>query len=45
LFGQNTTGGAINYIANKLTRDLQVGADLTYGRFNEVEVGIPPTQR
>jgi len=37
LFGQNTTGGAINYIANKPTRDLQGGADLTYGRFNEVD--------
>jgi iron complex outermembrane receptor protein len=35
LFGQNSTGGAINYIAAKPTKDFQAGADLTYGRFNE----------
>lgn len=37
LFGQNATGGAINYIAAKPTRDFAAGADLTYGRFNRVE--------
>jgi iron complex outermembrane recepter protein len=37
LFGQNSTGGAINYIANKPTQTLDLGADLTYGRFNEVD--------
>ncbi|VWX47299.1 TonB-dependent receptor [Novosphingobium sp. 9U] len=36
LFGQNSTGGAINYIAAKPTSDFAAGADLTYGRFNDV---------
>lgn len=36
LFGQNATGGAINYIAAKPTSDLKTGMDLSYGRFNEV---------
>jgi iron complex outermembrane receptor protein len=35
LFGQNSTGGAINYIAAKPTSDFESGVDLTYGRFNE----------
>ncbi|WP_168356014.1 TonB-dependent receptor [Sphingomonas gei] len=39
LFGQNSTGGAINYIAAKPTDTLKAGADLTYGRFDEVDVG------
>jgi iron complex outermembrane recepter protein len=34
LFGQNSTGGAVNYIANKPTDVLSGGIDLTYGRFN-----------
>lgn len=34
LFGQNATGGAINYVAAKPTDTLQFGADLSYGRFN-----------
>jgi iron complex outermembrane recepter protein len=38
LFGENTTGGAINYIVNKPTDTLQAGADLSYGRFNLVDV-------
>ena len=38
LFGQNTTGGAINFIAAKPTADLEMGADLTYGRFDEIRV-------
>ena len=37
LFGENSTGGAINYIAAKPTQDVQAGFDLTYGRFNEVD--------
>jgi iron complex outermembrane receptor protein len=37
LFGQNSTGGAINYIAAKPTDHLTAGVDVTYGRFNEVE--------
>ncbi|MDB5713649.1 MAG: hypothetical protein JWO15_1046 [Sphingomonadales bacterium] len=36
LFGQNATGGAINYIAAKPTKDLKAGINLSYGRFNEV---------
>lgn len=38
LFGQNATGGAINFIANKPTRTLQAGADLSYGNFDAVTV-------
>lgn len=34
LFGQNATGGAINYIAAKPTSTLQYGADFSFGRFN-----------
>ena len=37
LFGQNSTGGAINYIANKPTSTFEAGADISYGRFNTVE--------
>ena len=36
LFGQNATGGAINYIAAKPTDTLHAGADVSYGRFNEI---------
>jgi iron complex outermembrane receptor protein len=36
LFGENSTGGAINYIAAKPTDHFVAGGDLTYGRFNEV---------
>jgi iron complex outermembrane receptor protein len=36
LFGQNSTGGAINYIAAKPTSTFEAGADLSYGRFNDV---------
>src|SRR5882724_8464182 len=34
LFGNNATGGAINYIAAKPTRDPSAGLNLTYGSFN-----------
>jgi outer membrane receptor protein involved in Fe transport len=37
LFGENATGGAINYITNKPTDTLQAGADLSYGRFDTVD--------
>ncbi|PTQ07743.1 TonB-dependent receptor [Sphingomonas oleivorans] len=37
LFGQNTTGGAINYIAAKPTDALGAGGQLTVGRFGEVD--------
>ncbi len=36
LFGQNSTGGAINYIAAKPTRRFEAGAEVSYGRFNQV---------
>ena len=38
LFGQNSTGGAVNYIAAKPTDTLQAGGEVTYGRFNEVDI-------
>jgi outer membrane receptor protein involved in Fe transport len=34
LFGQNATGGAVNYIAGKPTDNFESGFDGTYGRFN-----------
>lgn len=39
LFGENATGGAINYIAAKPADHLVAGADFTYGRFDQVEAG------
>ena len=35
LFGQNTTGGAINFVAAKPTDSFKAGADLSYGHFSE----------
>ena len=37
LFGQNSTAGAINFIAAKPTEELSAGMDLTYGRFNLIQ--------
>lgn len=37
LFGQNATGGAINFIANKPTKDFAAGATLGYSSYNQVE--------
>nr|WP_087575006.1 TonB-dependent receptor [Sphingomonas sp. CDS-1] len=37
LFGLNSTGGAINFIAAKPTDEFKFGADLGYGRFNSLE--------
>lgn len=37
LFGQNSTGGAINYIAAKPTQNLESGFSATYGRFGLFE--------
>ena len=34
LFGNNATGGAINYIANKPTPNFDAGADVSYGNYN-----------
>jgi outer membrane receptor protein involved in Fe transport len=39
LFGQNATGGAINYIDAKPTNTLQAGADASYGSYNRVDIG------
>ncbi len=36
LFGQNSTGGAINFVAAKPTEELEAGFNLNLGRFNEV---------
>lgn len=38
LFGQNATGGAINYIAAKPTRELEYGGQASYGRFDRTVV-------
>lgn len=38
LFGQNSTAGAINFIAAKPTDTLTAGFDGTYGRFNYINV-------
>jgi outer membrane receptor protein involved in Fe transport len=37
LFGNNATGGAINFVAAKPTSTLDAGFDLGYGRFNTVQ--------
>ncbi|WP_082602184.1 TonB-dependent receptor [Phenylobacterium sp. Root700] len=37
LFGQNATGGAINFVAAKPTDFFKAGADVSYGRFNTIE--------
>jgi iron complex outermembrane receptor protein len=37
LFGQNSTGGAINYIAAKPTGSFEAGGDISYGRFNQID--------
>lgn len=34
LFGNNATGGAINYIAAKPTTNFEAGGHISYGRFN-----------
>jgi iron complex outermembrane recepter protein len=36
LYGENSTGGAINFIAAKPTDTFTAGADASYGRFNAV---------
>jgi iron complex outermembrane recepter protein len=38
LFGQNSTGGAINYIAAKPTSTFRAGADASYSSFNTVDL-------
>ena len=38
LFGNNATGGAINYIANKPTTDFTAGTQVSYGKYNTGQV-------
>jgi iron complex outermembrane receptor protein len=38
LFGRSTTGGAINFIANKPTQELQAGLTVSYSRFETKDV-------
>ncbi len=38
LFGENATGGAINYIVNKPTDHFVAGLDASYSRFNRLDV-------
>jgi iron complex outermembrane recepter protein len=38
LFGQNSTGGAINYVMAKPTDTLEYGVDLSYGSFSTSDV-------
>ncbi|MDE2411882.1 MAG: TonB-dependent receptor [Sphingomonadales bacterium] len=38
LFGQNTTGGAINYVSAKPTNTFSAGADASFGRFSAYDV-------
>lgn len=39
LFGSNSTGGAVNYVAARPTSDFAAGFDLGYGRFDAWEIG------
>lgn len=39
LFGENATGGAVNYIAAKPTEAFAAGMDAAYGRFNRLQLG------
>lgn len=39
LYGQNATGGAVNYIAAKPTESFEAGVDTIYGRFDRLQVG------
>jgi len=36
LFGRNATGGAVQFISNKPTKEFEGYAGLTYGRFNQL---------
>ncbi len=39
LFGRNSTGGAINYIANKPGEEFEASGTVGYGRFETMELG------
>ena len=38
LYGENSTGGAVNYIAAKPTSTPKAGFDVSYGRFNTADI-------
>ena len=38
LYGQNSTGGLVNYIAAKPTSDLRAGGEINVGRFSQLDV-------
>ncbi|HEX7037516.1 MAG TPA: TonB-dependent receptor [Pseudomonadales bacterium] len=38
LFGQNATGGAVNYIANKPTETFEAGVEGAFGRFETIDL-------
>ena len=38
LYGRNSTGGAVNYIANKPTDTFEAGATLDYSRYNTSDI-------
>ncbi len=38
LFGENSTGGAINYIAKKPSQDFDAGIEASYGRFDDADI-------
>jgi len=38
LFGENSTGGAVNYVSAKPTNELKAGLDVSYGRFNTTDI-------
>jgi len=38
LYGQNATGGAVNYIAAKPTESINAGVEAIYGRFDRAQV-------
>lgn len=40
LFGQNSTGGAINFIARKPTGEFAMGGELGFGRFGQADAEI-----
>ena len=39
LFGQNATGGAVNYIAARPTDEFASGLDTSYGAFDRLQIG------
>ena len=38
LFGQNATGGAVNFIANKPTSEFEAGVTVSYGQFDAIDI-------